>query len=275
MDNVFVELTKRMLKKGYDSELLSTPGFIAHVDNNKESVLIIGLNPAGGKKDADRERDGNLFLNYIPIDCKDNSYKAIEELTNNTFSCELYKAMESVLGKANFIWDWCNEENIIENYDERMRKFNNIGFEDEEIKIIQQFMDDRKNAKYQVHIGDLFYYHQTSSFVDAIKYHYTRDTKKNPYDLNPHVISMLDEHIKALGKKPKFIYINSALASHYIDRALREEKGLEIKDFGGFLYNGIPIVLGAAFSGLGAMDSFSRKRVEVILREIIEGNFKL
>ena len=50
MDNVFVELTKRMLKKGYDSELLSTPGFIAHVDNNKESVLIIGLNPAGGKK---------------------------------------------------------------------------------------------------------------------------------------------------------------------------------------------------------------------------------
>lgn len=268
VENIFIELTKRMLNekhKDYDENRMVKLGFSPVIDESKSSVLVLGLNPAGNEEDAEREAKIPTFIHYIPFDDNEYSYNLKNRMTNPQFSKGLFNVMESVFGKNNFIWDWCNLENPVKTFDDELARLYGCGFSEYEKNTINGFINDRKDAKYQVFIGDLFYYHQTSEFAKLIKYSY--DASKN--NLYSEVISMLDEHLKCFnGNDLKFVYVNSALASHYIRYAL-ENKGYKMKHYGGFEYKKIPIILGAAFSGRAAMDVYSRERVIHQLKNLL------
>lgn len=212
-----IELTKDMLVN-YEEKCLPPKEAIFEGRIGKKNILVLGLNPAGNEQDVDREKDCKIFLNYVKYKEEGKEQELRGKLVNNGYFKpiynlvnEVYKKDEKDEDKANFPWQ--NKK-----FDEIKKEIEKI--EDEKnIKILEKHFNELKR-EYTILIGDLFYYHETSS-KDFIKKINDKDK-----DFHKNVRDMLDLHIKKvlsmLSKKDtlEFILINNARASEYIIEAL-------------------------------------------------------
>ena len=222
------DLTIKMLKNNeYYKKCLSPAGAIFNEEIGKKNILVLGLNPAGNKDDVTREKNCKIFLNYVKYKKQDKEYELKGKLVNNGYFKPIYNLVNEVYkydkndkngkDKANFSW--------------KNRKFDDIKKEIEKLKNIKDYEktinnfelninDINKIAKptYTILIGDLFYYHETSS-KDFIKKINNKDKK----GFSGSIKEMLDLHIKKVlskGKTLEFILINNARASEYVIEAL-------------------------------------------------------
>ena len=237
-NNKFIDKTKDGLDLDEDDQRLGVRGF--EFDNStseKDCVLVIGLNPAGDKDDANNEKTNRTYLYSLKKSIKskyvyNKYYKPIYELMNDIFDNDAK-------------WHWCNKSwDILSKEIEHSIEYSkNKKFLD---VIHEEYLNHQKR-KVSIYIGDMFYYHETSSKkLPPIK-----DESYQRY-----CSKMLERHIKALlkaGKNIKFVYINNSQVSQWLCDS-------DIKTFTVFGDRDIPVFFGGMVSG-GRMDLFSKKRL--------------
>lgn len=134
-------------------------------------------------------------------------------------------------------WHWCNKSwNILSKEIEHSKDKN----------VIHEEYLNHQNRKVSIYIGDMFYYHETSSKKLPLK-------KSISYP--QYCKEMLELHIDALlksGKNIKFVYINNSQVSQWLCDS-------DIKTFTVFGDRKIPVFFGRMLSG--GIDSFSRLRL--------------
>lgn len=220
ISNTMRKLTKKMLKNAEDTYLTPEEAiFNEEIDKKKKNILVLGLNPAGNEQDVKREKDCKIFLNYVKYKEEGKEQELRGKLVNNGYFKPIYNLVNEVYKKdekdedeANFSWQNRKFDEIKKEIEKKENENN--------IKILEKHFNELKR-KYTILIGDLFYYHETSSknFIKKIN-----DTDKG---FDKKIKNMLDLHIKkvlAKGKTLEFILINNARASKYIIKALTGEE---------------------------------------------------
>lgn len=214
-----IKLTKEMLVD-YEEKCLPLEDAIFNERIGDNNILVLGLNPAGNEQDVNREENCKIFLNYVKYKEEGKEQELRGKLVNNGYFKpiynlvnEVYKKDEKDEDKANFSWQ--NRK-----FDEIRKEIKKIEEDEKNIKILEKHFNELKR-RYTILIGDLFYYHETSSkdFIKKIK-----DTDKG---FDKKIKNMLDLHIEkvlAKGKTLEFILINNARASKYIIKALTGEE---------------------------------------------------
>lgn len=255
-ENKFIALTRKMLKKNVNENLISKNGFIAKFGNEKECILFLGLNPAGNEENVEHGSK-KIYLNYIP---EIKPQKEAVKYFNNVYFGAIYKFMTKVI-KDDFKWTWCNYD-----YEEIEKSIiNNNELENYKDQILTYY-NTHKNKRYNLLIGDLYYYHTTDSkkLNELVEEH-------NKYEKIKEMINCHIDVILENNKDLKFIYVNNAQASKYITKAL---KGKEDINDSNIVYKyknkEIKIVLGGMLSGQHAMDIYSRKRLEKEIEGIMK-----
>lgn len=228
--NEFIKKTKEALAISEQDPRLGVRGF--EFDNStseKDCVLVIGLNPAGDEEDATNEEDDRTYLYSLKKSIKskyvyNKYYKPIYELMNDIFDNDAK-------------WHWCNKSwNILSKEIEHSKDKN----------VIHEEYLNHQNRKVSIYIGDMFYYHETSSK----KLPPMKDESYQRY-----CSEMLECHIKALlkaGKNIKFVYINNSQVSQWLCDS-------DINTYTVFGDRKIPVFFGRMLSG--GIDSFSRLRL--------------
>ena len=238
VNNKFIEKTRVGLDLDEDDPKLGVRGF--EFDNStseKDCVLVIGLNPAGDEEDATNEEDDRTYLYSLKKSIKskyvyNKYYKPIYELMNDIFD-------------NGAKWHWCNKswDILSKEIEHSIEYFKNKKFLD----VIHEEYLKHQNSKVSIYIGDMFYYHETSSKKLLLK-------KSISYP--QYCKEMLELHIESLieaGKSIKFVYINNSQVSQWLCDG-------EIKTFTIFGDRKIPVFFGGMLSG-GRMDLFSKKRL--------------
>lgn len=226
--NPFISKTIEILGIEKNDKHLSS-GFELDDDYIEDCVLILGLNPAGDENDAQNAR--TIREKPYLFSLEKSNYP---ELTYNAYFRPIYDFVNQVLNEGGK-WSWCTKSR------ERIEKlFNND-------QMILGEYDKNKNKRYVIHIGDLFYYHETKSkrVIEKLK-------KK---DVHFESINILKEHIKYLknhNRRIKFIYINNATVSNWLTNWTH--KTFELID-------DIPVFYGGMLSGQRLMDNFSKERL--------------
>ena len=229
-NNKFIDKTKVGLDLDEDDPRLGVRGF--EFDNStseKNCVLVIGLNPAGDKEDAKNEEDIRTYLYSLKESIKskyvyNKYYKPIYELMNDIFDNDAK-------------WHWCNKS-----WDILSKE---IEYSEDKNVIHEEYLN-YQNRKVSIYIGDMFYYHQTSSKKLPLK-------KSISYP--QYCKEMLELHIESLieaGKSIQFVYINNSQVSQWLCDG-------DIKTFTVFGDRKIPVFFGRMLSG--GIDSFSRLRL--------------
>ena len=230
-NNKFIDKTKVGLDLDEDDPRLGVRGF--EFDNStseKDCVLVIGLNLAGDEEDAKNEEDIRTYLYSLKKSIKskyayNKYYKPIYELMNDIFDNDAK-------------WHWCNKSWDILSKEIEHSKDKNV--------IHEEYLN-HQNRKVSIYIGDMFYYHETSSKKLPLK-------KSISYP--QYCKEMLELHIESLieaGKSIKFVYINNSRVSQWLCDG-------DIKTFTVFGDRKIPVFFGGMLSG-GRMDLFSKKRL--------------
>ena len=138
-------------------------------------------------------------------------------------------------------WHWCNKS-----WDILSKEIEHSEDKDFLDMIHEEYLNNQ-NSKVTIYIGDMFYYHQTSSKkLPLIK------SKSYP----EYCKKMLELHIESLieaNKNIKFVYINNSQVSQWLCDS-------DIKIFSVFGDRDIPVFFGGMVSG-GRMDLFSKKRL--------------
>jgi len=229
--NKFVTKTIEIFRKNgieiNDNRLSSGFG----LDDNcaEECVLILGLNPAGNENDAKNARN-NRDKPYL-FSLETSNY---HDLTYNTYFRPIYEFVNQVLEEGGK-WSWCNKS----------REFIKKTFDDDPI-ILKEF-DKNKDKRYTIHVGDMFYYHQTNSKLLT--------DKLNGNERYSMALEILNDHIDYLvghNRKIKFVYINNATVSKWLTNESHETFQL---------INNIPVFYGGMLSGQRSMDNFSKERL--------------
>ena len=229
--NEFIKETKKALAISEHDSRLGVRGF--EFDNStseKDCVLVIGLNPAGDKDDANNETTNRTYLYSLKKSIKskyvyNKYYKPIYELMNDIFDNDAK-------------WHWCNKS-----WDILSKEIEHS----EDKNVIHEEYLNHQNRKVSIYIGDMFYYHETSSKKLPLK-------KSISYP--QYCKEMLELHIEPLieaGKSIKFVYINNSQVSQWLCDG-------DIKTFTVFGDRKIPVFFGGMLSG-GIMDLFSKKRL--------------
>lgn len=234
--NEFIKNTKEALAISEDDSRLGVRGF--EFDNStseKDCVLVIGLNPAGDEEDAENEGDIRTYLYSLKKSIKskyvyNKYYKPIYELMNDIFGNEAK-------------WHWCNKSWDI------LSKEIEHSEEEDFLDVVHEEYLNHQNRKVSIYIGDMFYYHETSSKKLPLK----EEEEEKFYP--QYCKEMLGLHIDTLlkaGKNIKFVYINNSQVSQWLCDG-------DIKTFTVFGDRKIPIFFGRMLSG--GIDSFSRLRL--------------
>ena len=236
--NEFIKKTKEALAISEHDSRLGVRGF--EFDNStseKDCVLVIGLNLAGDEEDAKNEEDIRTYLYSLKKSIKskyayNKYYKPIYELMNDIFD-------------NGAKWHWCNKswDILSKEIEHSIEYFKNKKFLD----VIHEEYLKHQNSKVSIYIGDMFYYHETSSKKLPLK-------KSISYP--QYYKEMLELHIESLieaGKSIKFVYINNSRVSQWLCDG-------DIKTFTVFGDRKIPVFFGGMLSG-GRMDLFSKKRL--------------
>ena len=238
VNNKFIEKTRVGLDLDEDDPKLGVRGF--EFDNStseKDCVLVIGLNLAGDEEDATNEEDDRTYLYSLKKSIKskyvyNKYYKPIYELMNDIFDNDAK-------------WHWCNKswDILSKEIEHSIEYFKNKKILD----VIHEEYLKHQNSKVSIYIGDMFYYHETSSKKLPLK-------KSISYP--QYCKEMLELHIKSLieaDKNIKFVYINNSQVSQWLCDS-------DIKTFTVFGDRDIPVFFGGMVSG-GRMDLFSKKRL--------------
>lgn len=266
------ELSRQIMKDEYIDKKLCCNAPRDYIDTSKDTILFIGMNPAGDEKDVEREdKTKGLFLNY---------YEDLENLKNEntdwfcgktdnsdkekafiygTYFRPILEFFENAAGKDKFAWEWCNCP-----FDELKKTIEKLRGElsDKESEILRDCHRKYKKAQYQIVIRDLVYYHQTSKFNETLK------PKK---DVQAIVLELLDKYIDMIPKeKLKLIYVSSATSCNYIENALTSH-GDKMDDFGIINYNDIPVLFaGRPLNGAGVIDKYSKIRLMNAVKKYIK-----
>lgn len=231
--NEFIKKTKEALAIAEQDPRLGVRGF--EFDNStseKDCVLVIGLNLAGNEEAAKNEKTNKTYLyslkNSIKNDYVYNKYyKPIYELMNDIFDNDAK-------------WHWCNKS-----WDILSKEIEHSEGKDF-LDVIHEEYLNHQNSKVSIYIGDMFYYHETSSKKLPLK-------EKESYP--QYCKEMLELHIDALlksGKNIKFVYINNSQVSQWLCDS-------DINTYTVFGDRKIPVFFGRMLSG--GIDSFSRLRL--------------
>ena len=232
--NEFIKKTKDALAISEQDPRLGVRGF--EFDNStseKDCVLVIGLNLAGNEEATKNEKTNKTYLyslkNSIKSDYVYNKYyKPIYELMNDIFDNDAK-------------WHWCNKS-----WDILSKEIEHS--EDKDfLDVIHEEYLNHQNSKVSIYIGDMFYYHETSSKELPLK----EEEEFYPQ----YCKEMLGLHIESLieaGKSIKFVYINNSQVSQWLCDG-------DIKTFTVFGDRKIPVFFGRMLSG--GIDSFSRLRL--------------
>lgn len=266
------ELSRKLLKEKYN-ESLYCPAPEPHISGDKPVILYIGMNPAGGKDDADRDKKTNgLFLNYYEefegenglsemlINSKENS----KGFAYKKYFYPILDFFTKASGRK-IAWEWCNYP-----LDELYKRIECSGFKlsESDKKCLKHCHKKYiQEAKYQLIIRDLVYYHQTKDFNALLKSVSDSEAQKTVKDL-------IDSYIDTIpnANQLKLIYVSSATSCNYV-MTLPNKK---IEDFGGFyyFYNDcvkIPIILaGRQLNGLGRIDNYSKIRLFSSVKSLLD-----
>lgn len=226
--NPFVAKTIEVLGIDRTNKRLSA-GFELEDDCAEDCVLVLGINPAGDEKDAQNAR-AKRAKPYL-FSLENGGYP---ELTYNAYFGKIYKFVNEVLDEGGK-WSWCNKSR-----EQIESLFNN------DPAILDEY-DKNKNKRYVIHVGDIFYYHQTNS-------KYIIGMLENK-DIHFEVFKILKEHIEYLknhNRRIKFIFINNATVSNWLTNWTY--KTFELVD-------GVPVFYGGMLSGQRAMDNYSKERL--------------
>lgn len=261
------ELTRTLLKPGYDPMLIC-PAPEPHISEDKNAILFIGMNPAGGEDDAERDRTTNGFYLYYYDEYgkMSKNFTEPEQTSKRLMYKKYYKPIleffDYVTGgkKEKIAWEWCNYN--FEDLCDIIRKVNN-GVSDDDLKRLERCYDKYNQSNYQIIIRDLVYYHQTTKFKDLLKSSKDADVKQAVKECIDCYIDMFPEH------KLKLIYVSTATSCRYIEQAL--EGDCTSDEFGTIIYRSIPIVFaGRALSGHGVIDNYSKRRLAGTVKAILK-----
>ena len=266
------ELSRQIMKDEYIDKKLCCNAPRDYIDKSKDTILFIGMNPAGDEKDVKREeKTEGLFLNYykdLKNLKKENADWFCSKTKNSdkekafiyeTYFSPILKFFENVAGEDKFAWEWCNcpldelKETI-----ERVRG----ELSDKESKILKECHSKYRAAQYQIVMRDLVYYHQTSDFNKLLK---------SEQKVQNTVLELLNKYIDIIPKeKLKLIYVSSATSCKYIENALTSY-GYKMDDFGIINYNDIPVLFaGRPLNGTGVIDKYSKIRLMNAVKKYIK-----
>ena len=266
------ELSRQIMKDEYIDKKLCCNAPRDYIDTSKDTILFIGMNPAGDEKDVEREdKTKGLFLNY---------YEDLEKLKNEnpdwfcsktdnsdkekafiygTYFRPILEFFENAAGKDKFAWEWCNCP-----FDELKKTIERVRGElsDKESKILKECHSKYRTAQYQIVMRDLVYYHKTSDFNKLLK---------SEQKVQVTVLELLDKYIDIIPKeKLKLIYVSSATSCKYIENALTSH-GDKMDDFGIINYNDIPVLFaGRPLNGAGVIDKYSKIRLMNAVKKYIK-----
>lgn len=274
--NKYVKLTGDMLQVDTDDELIAKNGFEHFVNDNEKCVLIMGLNPAGDEKDVDFETSENYFhLRYIPDEDKikqlkkhtikqdgeKNKESSIKRFHYPTYFKPIYEMVRSVF-KDKVKWDYMNNAQTCYRGNVTFKSCLEERIEgDDCIANFIEYCEQESKKEISICIGEMFYYHKTSS--TELEKMYNNKTHKIS---NEDIKEMLDLHITDLSNaKLQFIYVNNGKASKLIYEAL-ENKSDYSKSYS--VYKGIPIFYGGMLSN-GVIDTFSKNRLVNEIRVVL------
>ena len=244
--------------------------------SDKDTILFIGMNPAGDEIDAERDRvtDG-LFLNYYPeFERLSEDFKKPSDKRSFVYSDYNKPILDFFvndigLGKDNLAWEWCNYS--FDDLCAVINKYTSLNCDD--TNILKECHAKYSKAKYQILVRDLVYYHQTNGFKELIKP--ITDSKTIVKDIIDSYIADLNPHIKRL----RMIYVSTATVCNYVYDALSvPSKKSDLDDIGGIKYTyhhdgnafEIPVFFaGRALSGQSAMDKFAKKRLVNAIKDNI------
>ena len=256
-----IKLTKEMLVD-YEEKCLPLEDAIFNGRIGENNILVLGLNPAGNEQDVNREKKCTIFLNYVKYKEEGKEQELRGKLVNNGYFKPIYNLVNEVYKKdekdedeANFSWQ--NRK-----FDEIRKEIKKI--EDKKnIKILEKHFNELKRG-YTILIGDLFYYHETSSkdFIKKINY--------KDKEFNNNIKKMLDLHIEKVlskGKTLEFILINNARASEYIRKALPEQKDSDTCYRYTYKDNKIPIFFSGMLSNGGESKYGKQRLINEIKKE--------
>lgn len=242
----FIEKTVEGLNVNRDDSLIASRGFeINNTKNDESCVLIIGLNPAGTKDDADWERrDGTYFYS---VDMVSNNHW----LYNNYFN-PIYVFVSDTLQTIGEKpkWQWCNID------------LKELVFDDEisenERKTLEKHFEDHKDNKVTIYIGDMFYYHKTAS--KDLPYKKIKGKKREDF-YKEYCEEMLKMHLKKLENRDiKYVYVNNAQVSRWLSSEEKQSNREFEYEVGGQTKK-VKVFFGGMLSGQRAMDVFSRARL--------------
>lgn len=238
--NAFIEKTLDGLaiNKPEEKMRIAPRGF--EIDDSEEKcILIIGLNPAGDEKDAEREKKERTYLYSIS-----KGEKITSKWLYNSYYRPIYDFAKAVLGDK-VKWPWCNK-----GWDELEKEIANSELSGNK-KTLKDEYDNHKNHPYVIYIGDMFYYHETDSKSLPL----SKKPNENPAAAKEYCKEMLRLHIdalKAANKTIEFVYINNAKVSHW----LREDKEKTFEEV-----DGVKVFYGGMLSGKRSMDTFAKQRL--------------
>ena len=260
--------TTKILKDNFKMELC-TPAPKPFIDSEKNTILFIGMNPAGNEYDVKREKETEgLFLNYYKelnsLDeswfCNNDSKEKIKAFIYKPYFKPILEFFEEVTGKDKIAWEWCNRD--FSDLIKTIKRVRNIDTEEE--KILKICYDRYKFSDYQIVMRDLVYYHQTADFNKILK-------PKNDKTVQETIRKALEEYIKTIPEdKLKLIYVSSATSCNYLEEALKSYSCSMDEKYGAMYFNNIPVIFaGRALNGAGVIDKYSKNRLKFAVKELL------
>lgn len=305
-----LDLTKEMLNlKNSEENCLVPKEAIFNDKIGEKNILVIGLNPAGNKDDADREELGKPYLKYKTPqgewkeikgnlkkeeneEEKDNENNKENDIVNNGYFKPIYELVNDVYKEKETDEDKADYSRTDDDIDKIIEQ---IGIEEEsdyleDLKELKKLLDksgyeypgcEKYKRKYTILIGDLFYYHETNSknFRKKICDENFKINKEDFYydkkieEFNKNIKRMLNLHIEKVldaNKSIEFILINNALASKYIIEALSEEDIITYYEYNYEYEDGKKYKIPIFFSGMLSNGGESKYGQARLLNEIRE-----
>lgn len=240
-----LDLTKEMLNlKNSEENCLVPKEAIFNDKIGEKNILVIGLNPAGNKDDADREELGKPYLKYVKYKTpqgewkeikgnlkkeeneeeKDNENNKENDIVNNGYFKPIYELVNDVYKEKETDEDKADYSRTDDDIDKIIEQ---IGIEEEsdyleDLKELKKLLDksgyeypgcEKYKRKYTILIGDLFYYHETNSknFRKKICDENFKINKEDFYydkkieEFNKNIKRMLNLHIEKVLDTNKYI----------------------------------------------------------------------
>ena len=238
-----------------DNPLIASRGFdITNKKDDESCVLIIGLNPAGNKGDAEWEkRKGTYFCSITGV--SNNHW-----IYNNYFNpiYDFVRETLQIIGEMPK-WQWCSIDLKDLVFDD--------GISEIERETIEKYYKEHKDNNVTIYIGDMFYFHKTASKDLPLRKDKRKERGKGFY--KKYCEEMLKMHLEKLGNRDiKYVYVNNAQVSRWLSKEDKQASREFEYEVGGQTKK-VKVFFGGMLSGQRAMDVFSRARLVQEIRSYL------